>query len=470
MDIDHTLETSLRGLANYLFMIRDGRHQALLFKWGFRRDLRKSPEKLAQDSWRRLSAMLRYAYERSPHYRSQWDGLGFHPSGLRFGDSLAGLPLITKEVLEAHKDRMVSGDHRKEDLVLSHTGGSSGNPTSFFMDRTCQAVRVGRQLGILELCGQSAGDRVGLVWGAHQDLEGTEEQASPSLGRRLRKFASGKETFCCNRMDAEALSAYYRRLRSFRPTALYGYPRAMVELADFIEGRGLKPIRVESVICTAERLSDAHRQRLHETFGGEVFNLYCTREHGCIGFECRRHRGFHVDTGSVFLETVPAAGAAAAADPAAAAAGEIVVTDLRNRGMPMIRNRIGDRGRLCAARCPCGSPMPLLSELEGRVSDMIYRPDGAVVPGLLLVDTAMDVPEIRSLRVVQETLNDVDLHLVPAPGFNEEVQRAVVGGLRRLLGDEIRIRVELVPEIPRSTGSGKLQEVVSKVKPPATRE
>lgn len=258
---------------------------------------------------------------------------------------------------------------------------------------------------------------------------------------------------------------YHRKLIRFRPEVLYGYPSALAQVGRFIQDRGLEPISVDTIITTAERLSDANRRQLIRMYGGKVFNLYCTREHGCIGFECDRHQGMHIDMGSVFMEIVRDGKRMEPGQP-----GEIVITDLFNYGMPFIRSRTGDKGIYSQQPCDCGSPLPLLKELHGRSSNLIYRPDGSVVPGLMLTDLFTDLSSIRFAQFVQENVKHLDVLLVVTEAFSEQVRTEVVRQVREIMGDEMEIRIKLVDEISRNPRSGKIQEFICKVDPRKARE
>jgi phenylacetate-CoA ligase len=61
--------------------------------------------------------------------------------------------------------------------------------------------------------------------------------------------------------------------------------------------------------------------------------------------------------------------------------GDLIITDLLNRKFPLIRYRIGDRGRLLDRRCSCGAPFPLMDYVKGRISDAIVLPSGDRIPG-----------------------------------------------------------------------------------------
>lgn len=420
--------------------------------------MRKDAESLAREAEEGLRRILAHAYETSPHYRDTWSAMGLQPSTLRTSADLQRLPLLTKDIIRERKSSLLSERFREDELDLSFTGGTTGTQTPFYRDHACTVSRVGRQWGILELYGYRPGVRRGLVWGIHDDLPA--QNVSRNLKQWFRRYASSQETLCCTILNERLMMEFHRKLLRFRPAVLYGYPSALVQLGRFIEDRNLEPIRVTTIFTTAERLRAAQRARLTQAYGGEVFNLYCTREHGCIGFECHRHQGFHIDTGSVFLETIKDGRPAAPGE-----AGEIVITDLLNYGMPFIRSRTGDVGMRAALPCECGSPLPLLRELDGRSSELMYRPDGSVVPGLMLTDLFMDLPSIRYSQFVQESIAQIDVLLVITGTLSEQLRTKVIREVRTLMGEDIEIRVRRVDDIERSPRSGKIREIVSKVEP-----
>lgn len=449
-------ERALRSVAYDLLSLRDGLSGWKPHRNAFLKSVRKDVSSLNSDVEAALQRILAHAYDSSPYYRRVFDEVGFRPlPGFR-SDDLVALPFLTKDILREHKASLVSDRISGGQLHLSYTGGTTGTQTSFYLDHRCRVARVGRQWGILELCGYRPGVRRGLVWGVHSDLP--VPGLPSSFKQWFRRYASGQETLCCTVMNEQLMVDYHARLLRFRPDIMYGYPSALTQLGRFIEERGLDPIRVGAVLTTAERLSAANRIRLTRMFGGEVFNLYCTREYGCVGFECKMHHGLHIDAESVFVEVVKDG---QRVEPGQS--GEIVITDLLNYGMPFIRSRTGDMGLLSPDPCQCGCPLPVLKALDGRASELIYRPDGSVVPGLMLTDLFADMAPIRFVQFVQERIDELDVRLVVTEGFSEQVRTEVVRQVRELMGQEIAVRVTLVDEIERNPRSGKLREFVCTV-------
>ena len=451
-------EATLRHWAALALHARDGHVGVLRHAFDFSRFVRKSREAALAVSHARLRRLLRHAYRTSPYYGDLWRTKGIDPERLTIPDDLRLLPFLTKDIIDTEKRRLLSSDFSLSDLDTSYTGGTSGPPTLFYRDRRATSMRIGRQLAILKRCGYRPGERRALVWGAHGDLP--DPSSRFTLRERFRQFAGGTETLDCTVMDHVTMAAFCRRVQAFRPRVLYGYPNALSELAAFVLAGKAPAPTVHAVMCTAERLTEEQRYTLHRAFGGAVFNLYCSREHGCMGFECANHKGFHLDIGSVHVEVL------ADGDPAPPGdAGEIVATDLLNYGMPIIRYRIGDRGALSPHPCECGCPLPLLSRLEGRVSDTLYRPDGSTVAGLMLIDLFEDRPTIKEVQIVQDNPTDVTVFLTVTDGFAADDIQAPMRGLEQILGDGVRVRPRVVPDIPRNPHSGKLQEVVCKIRP-----
>jgi phenylacetate-CoA ligase len=450
----------LRPLAYDLLSRRDGYGDWTRHRNAFRALVTSTPEQVRHLALNRLRHILVHAYETVPYYRETWRAIGFVPSPYVTLEDLEQLPLLTQADIRTRKADIVSRRFQVSDLNLDYTGGTTGTHTSFYRDRACASVRFGRQWGILEHCGYRPGDKRALVWGAHADL------ATPGAGtivkRWFRQFASAEQVICCTVMSRAAMLEYHGRLRAFAPRVMYGYPNAIEEFARFIRREGLSRIRVARVICMAEKLREHQRLLFQEVFGGEVFDLYGSREHGCVAFECSRHQALHVDTGNTLVEILRSGRPARPGE-----SGELVITDLLNYGMPMIRHATGDMGTAPIARCECGCPLPSFSSLDGRVTDMVYRPDGSIVAGVMLVDLFMDQPAIAQAQFVQHDAGSLDVNLALAPGACADVRDTVIEELRSVLGPDMAIRVHFVTQIPVNPRSGKYQEVICRIDTPS---
>ena len=117
-------------------------------------------------------------------------------------------------------------------------------------------------------------------------------------------------------------------------------------------------------------LHDWERRTIEEVFQCPVTNRYGCEEVSLIACECQRHDGLHVNADGIYLEVLrPDGTPCPPGEP-----GMIVVTDLVNRAMPIIRYQVGDMGVLSDRQCPCGRGLPLLEKIEGRMADYVVTP------------------------------------------------------------------------------------------------
>lgn len=445
----------LRSFAHDIIRRRDGLSGWKVKRQEFQASLRKGPDHLRRDVEAKVRNILIHARETSPYYRNACKAMGpFGSSSFKL-DDLQQFPLLTKDIIKQQRSSLLSERFQSRDLDMDLTSGTTGTRTQFYRNHECTVSRVGRQLGILELCGYRPGTRRALLWGVNSDLS---TGGVRGLRQWFRSFADSQESLPCKVMSEQDMMAYHVRLRRFKPSVLYGYPKAMSQFGRFILDRKLQPIKVRTIISTAERLTPKQREFLRQVYGGEVFDLYCTREYGCIGFECKRHEGFHIDTESVFVEIVKDGRPVEPGE-----SGEITITDLLNYGMPLIRSRTGDIGMLSPTSCECGSPLPLLKALDGRVPDNIYRPDGSIVAGVLLSYLFMDMPAIRAAQFVQENMKELDVFLEVNGEFSDELRKEALRQVRERMGSEIEVRFTPVLEILRNPLSGKYQDVISRI-------
>jgi phenylacetate-CoA ligase len=171
--------------------------------------------------------------------------------------------------------------------------------------------------------------------------------------------------------DDADLDRYWGRCLRFQPDYFYGYVSMVVAFASFVAGNGLdgRRLRLKSVITTSEVLGEPQRELLMRTFGTRVQNEYGCGEVGPIAYECE-NGGLHIISENLVVEVLSASG-----DPAPVGVpGDIVLTDLNNRAMPLIRYRVGDIG-VIGEPCGCGRGFPVLQTVWGREYDFVQTPD-----------------------------------------------------------------------------------------------
>ena len=113
------------------------------------------------------------------------------------------------------------------------------------------------------------------------------------------------------------------------------------------------------------------RRYIKDRYAADVFDIYGCTEIKEIAWECERHNGYHINEDEVLVEILDGDKPVGWDE-----VGDIVITDLRNKAMPLIRYRIGDRGLLRPGPCSCGRTFALMAPSAGRSSDFIITPNG----------------------------------------------------------------------------------------------
>jgi phenylacetate-CoA ligase len=136
--------------------------------------------------------------------------------------------------------------------------------------------------------------------------------------------------------------------------------------------------------------------------------------------------------------------------------GSILVTDLLNHAMPLIRYRIGDLGAWAAGSCPCGRGLPRLERVAGRVTDFLVGCDGRLVSGVYLATYVVaQRPSLGQVQIRQHRAGAVTYRIKPGRDFHPERDLDYLrAATRRYLGDEAVVEGEIVDDLPAEP-SGK---------------
>jgi phenylacetate-CoA ligase len=136
--------------------------------------------------------------------------------------------------------------------------------------------------------------------------------------------------------------------------------------------------------------------------------------------------------------------------------GAILVTDLLNRAMPLIRYRIGDMGSWAAGDCPCGRHLPRLERVAGRVTDFLVGCDGRLVSGVFLATYVVaQRPSLGQVQICQDRPGAIRYRLRPGRDYRADQDLAYLRReTRRHLGAAMEVTAEVVDELP-CEASGK---------------
>ncbi|HVX67335.1 MAG TPA: hypothetical protein VHA11_12065 [Bryobacteraceae bacterium] len=402
-----------------------------------------------------LRRLVRLAYDNAPFYRERYEAEGVTPESIRSYQDFESLPCITKDDIRAHRERMVAlAPGQRDRLVNSSTGGSTGSPMQFYVDRgttaggwaACWRARAWWQL--------NWGDSWFWLWGSPIEL-GARDTFQHAV-KKVRDVLVNRRVLSAFDMTDAGLARYADRILREHPRYLYAYSSAAYLLADYVlkHSIDLSQAAPRVVFATSDMLYPHMREAIERAFHCPVSLEYGSRETGFVAHECPVG-GLHIHSDRVHLEVLDGNRAVAPGE-----VGEIVITVLDATAMPFIRYRTGDLGSLEPGACPCGLPFPLLRSVEGRADDVLLGRDHRVMHSMAVIYYIKETPGIAQFRIYQDSVEKIRLDVVPTRAGADLPRERIVQTLRKQFGYPVDVEIRLVDALA-PTASGKHRTVVS---------
>lgn len=401
----------------------------------------------------RLAATLEWARERVPFYAQRLaagDG--------RAPDDLAALPFTRKPDLREHYPFGFFAIPRNEVMRIHASSGTRGKPT--VVGYTAGDLAVWREVmaRVMVAAGARSGDLLHIAFGYGLFTGGLGfHDGAEHVGMTVVPASSGNT------------ARHHLLLQDFRPSGLAATPSFALHIAETLREQGGDPrgLGLRYGMYGAEPWTEGMRTALERAFGCPASDIYGLSEvigPGVAG-ECEARAGLHVADDHFLPEIVdPATG-----EPRPPGTeGELVLTTLTKRAMPVIRYRTGDITALTLEPCACGRTSARIARIKGRSDDML------IIRGVNLYPSevesallAIDELEPHYQLVVDRTaaLARLEVHVEVAGalldacgGFDPAhprltaLRRQAGERLRKAIGLAVDLRILEPRSIPRSEG------------------
>jgi phenylacetate-CoA ligase len=249
---------------------------------------------------------------------------------------------------------------------------------------------------------------------------------------------------------ADPIDELLERLNRVRPPSVRGFGTHLDLFFATLVARGVDFHRPRVVVYGGDAMPERGRRLLEDELGIPVLSRYGASEAMKIGYTCEARDGFHLHEDLTHVVV----------DAPEGELGELVISNLVNRGLVLLNYRVGDLGRLGGRDCPCGRTGRLLTALEGRVDETIRLPDGTSVHPVLVRLACGTSGEVLRFQLRQEEPDRFRLKLVLAePSRFEEVAAIVLDALERVLPG-CRIDCERHDELVPEPGARKFHAVM----------
>ena len=427
------------------------------WRWGSRyREFKRLTEDTERWSWdelrayqlKQLRVVLHHAANHCPFYQKSFARAGFRPEDLREVEHLQNCPMVEKKNLIEDIDEMASRDIKRSKRLYITTGGSTGVPVGFYLQK---GVSRPKEQAFLEAmwtrAGYFKGARLAVIRGHVTSEEARGRIADYDATRDWLMLSSYHLTF-------ERLSEYLEALERFKPDLLHAYPSAALQLAEFLE-RAKQPWRVpiRGLLAGSERLTIPQKRLLERVFKCRVYRWYGHSERVVLAAEGCKSELYYFWPTYGFVEFGP---------PNEEGLCEVIGTSFHNLAMPLIRYRTGDYVRLADPRTDgeLEFPWPAAAAVDGREQEFLVSGSGRHISltALNMHDAIFD--DLYAVQFYQDAGGRAEFRYVPGPNFSATRLPQIEAGLRRKLGDDFQIELRPMREVEK-TERGKHRWLVS---------
>lgn len=390
------------------------------------------------------------------HQEKQWLKLkGQAVSNTKFYAPFAArqfkeFPVINKNDIRTQQDAFLSSAYPKDKLFQMSTSGSTGTPFVCYQNGG-KKKRVNAEIIYYS-------EKVGYRLGENLSYIRTVVKQVKKSG--FRQFLQNQTLVNCGHLSDEGIESILGQIRKQSKkgaVTLLGYGSTYTALKDYILRKGidtLPNLRVVGVVSGSDMLFDETREVVSRAFGGApMVSRYSNEENGVIGQDEGINNVFPINEADYIVEILDDEGN----EVPDGTQGRIVVTDLYNYAMPMIRYDTGDFAAVEVMEINDRKKRCLVN-FSGRKVDVIFNTEGKALSPHMITNYMWSFPDVIQFQVIQIGEKQYRLKLNVPKNFTRIGE--VVELMRKLLGQDADINVERVEEIP-VLASGKRRYIVN---------
>ena len=403
-----------------------------------------------------LKKTAAWVYERVPYYKKKFSEMGVDPHDINSLDDLASLPFTIKSTLRDNYPFGLCALPVDQAARIHSSSGTTGRPIPVTYSQEDLEQWGECMARTLTAAGLASGD---VCQNAH-DLG----LFTGGLG-----FQQGAAKIGCCVIPASSgmTQRQVTIMRDFGVTALFSTPSYALTIAEKARDMGvdLKRMPIRVGVFGAEPWSVEMRREIEERLGIKAHEAYGLTEMmgPGVSFDCEAQDGYlHINEDHLLAEVI---------DPVTEEAlplgqrGELVLTAIQRRAMPLIRFRTRDITELKREKCACGRTLIKMKKVLGRSDDMLIISGVNVFPSQV-ESLLLEVPEVEPQYVLVirkkgylDALS-VDVEARPeayAAGENKlkEIESKIEGLIRGTVGISVKARCVPPKSIERSEGKAK---------------
>ncbi len=407
--------------------------------------------------FRKVSALIRHAYQTVPYYQKTFREAGLQPGDIKTWEDFELIPILTKEILRENSESFYS---TKPDSALYSvsTSGSTGKPLKIqISQRAALRANVSR-IRSLKWWEIQLGDReIRLTNTGYSFERGWRKFYYEYILNPTRNMLMNRKHFSAYTMTAKLMRDHWEAMLNFSPKYIFGFPSAYTVFANYLHDEGFdgKEANLKLVLTSGEILHEWQENLITTTFGCPVADEYGSIEMGAIAHSHPCGVMHTMDDG-VFVEVIKS-------NPYEEY-GELVVTNLDNWSYPIIRFNLNDLAKSVqdGHDCSLGLGLGVLDGLVARMLDVLRLASGRIIYNHYFQNLIKHVCGVKQYQVIQKKPDLFELKIIPQDQSFDKVQENYIQEIIREHLEGSTINIKIVDIIPRDP-SGKLRFVISEL-------
>jgi phenylacetate-CoA ligase len=410
------------------------------------------PTQLRELQLQRLQAVVRRAYENVALFRSRLDERKLKPDDILSLKDIQKLPFTVKADLRDTYPYGLFASPLQEVVRVHASSGTTGKPIVVAYTREDVDVWTSVMVRSLAACGLHQGDIIQNAYGYGLFTGGLgAHYGAEALGATVIPISGGNT-------DRQIMI-----MQDFGVTAICCTPSYFIHLIEHAGEMGvdMKKLPLRVGVFGAEPWSESMRAFIQENSSVTAFDIYGLSEiiGPGVAIECSAHHGLHIFEDHFYAEIIDPQTGEVLPD---GAEGEMVLTTLSKKAMPMIRYRTRDLTTLTREPCSCGRTICRFLRVGRRSDDMFIIRGVNVFPSqvehaLLQVEGTLPHYQIVLTREKGNDQMEVQVEVTPelfsdTVGAMESLQERIANSIDQVLTLRVNVRLVAPHTIKRSEG------------------
>ena len=359
-------------------------------------------------------------------------------------------PVTNKLTYRENYDRSISNLYEKSSLIQMSTSGSTGTPFVSYQNVDKKKHVNAETMFYNGEIGYKIGRRIIYLRSIVTEVQKSERQ----------QFAQNIYLLDCHDLCDEGIKEKLKRIVELSHNGgamLMGYASTLSAFHQYFERNGYddaEDANIYGVVSGSEMLYDATRKSIEKAFKCKCVSRYANEENGFIGQDRDENNVFYLNRAHYYIEILKIEEDVPADE---GEIGRIVLTDLFNYAMPMIRYDTGDVGAFIKKE---NSNRKVLASFGGRRVDSVTDSEGELISPHSITNKMWEYQGIKQYQFIQKSIGVYEIIMnLSSDQLDEE---AFISDFKQILGSAAKISIKYTDDIP-VLASGKRRYIVNEM-------